>query len=100
MSRPAADSLFPYSRSAVASIAGVSPRAMGILQEGKVLKKRARGTGNWYAYSADDLLRIMLAKELTRLGLQVATIHSLFESIQTPTVRQRPRQRARRAVHQ
>jgi len=85
MSRPELDSLFPYSRSEVATIAGVGVPTIKTLHAGKVLPKRARGTGNWRSYSAEDMLRTMLAKELLRVGLNVASIHSLFESIQAPT---------------
>lgn len=69
----------------MAGITGATASTIKNLQEGKVLKKRAKGTGHWLGYDLEDALRIMLAKELIRVGLQVASIHSLFESIQHPT---------------
>jgi hypothetical protein len=69
----------------MAGITGATASTIKNLQVGQVLKKRPRGTGHWIGYDMEDALRIMLAKELIRLGFQVAGIHSLFESIQRPT---------------
>lgn len=85
MSRPTVDSLYPYTRGDLACIAGVSVPTIKNLQVGRVLPTRACGTGNWNGFDDEDALRTMLSKELLRVGLQVASIHSLFESIQQPT---------------
>jgi DNA-binding transcriptional MerR regulator len=85
MTRPSPDDPFPFTRGDVAAVCGVTASTIKNLQHGKVLKKRPRGTGNWNGYDMDDALRIMVAKELIRVGLQVASIHSLFEAIQKPT---------------
>jgi hypothetical protein len=51
-----------------------------------MLKKKARGTGNHLGFSADDALRIMVSRELLRVGVQVGSLRSLFASLETPSV--------------
>ncbi len=48
----------------------------------KFLRKRASGTGNYLGFSLDGALRIAVARELLRVGVQVASLHSLFASIE------------------
>lgn len=85
MSRPTLDSPFPYTRGDLAAITGVGVPTIKNLQVGRVLPTRTTGTGNPNGFDDEDVLRAMLAKELLRVGLQVASIHSLFEAVQTPT---------------
>ncbi|HXG89316.1 MAG TPA: hypothetical protein VNJ02_13350 [Vicinamibacterales bacterium] len=47
-----------------------------------LLNKKGEGTGNYLGYSMDDVVRIRVAKELLKVGVQVASIHGLFESIE------------------
>jgi hypothetical protein len=64
---------------------GVSaPSIKGIVRGVRALKRRAKGTGNWNAFSFDDALRIALAKELLRVGLKVSSVSSLFDAIEEP----------------
>lgn len=65
----------------------------------RALKKRRKGPGNWNGFDFDDALRIALAKELLRVGLQVASIDSLFQSIEKDWPRlRRPESRAEGAA--
>jgi hypothetical protein len=81
MTRPSPDSPTPYTRSQVARITGAPPPLVQKLGT-EVLKKRARGTGNHLGFSMEDALRIMVARELMRTGVQVSSLDSLFKRIE------------------
>lgn len=85
MTRPTPDSLYPYSRSDVVRMTGASNPQVKILGT-EVLKKQAQGTGNHLGYNDDDALRVMVSRELLRIGIQVSSIHSLFQSLETPAL--------------
>src|SRR5262245_38662893 len=82
MSRPSFDSAFPFTRQQVSAITGVTPPTVKILGTA-FLKKKPHGTGNYLGFSMDDAVRIAVAKELLRVGVQSASLHELFEAIET-----------------
>jgi len=81
MSRPSPDSPFPYTRTAAASLTGASAAQVRKLSN-RLLKKSASGTGNHLGHNLDDVLRITVSKELLRVGVRVASLHSVFASIE------------------
>jgi len=93
MTRPTPESPYPYTRSAAAILANLSNPVVKRLGK-QLLKKRSRGTGNFVGYNFDDVLRMKVAKELLHVGVNVASIHSLFAAIEKdwPRLRQ-PRTR-------
>jgi DNA-binding transcriptional MerR regulator len=61
---------------------GVGVPTIKNLQKGRVLRKRRAGSGNYHGYNFEDALRISVSKELLRVGLQVSSIQSLFDSLE------------------
>ncbi len=83
MPRPTSDSAFPFTRGAVSSMTGASvPVIKNLLRGIPALKKRHRGSGHWSAFDLDDALRVAVARELLRVGVQVAAIASVFAAIE------------------
>src|SRR5262245_7446067 len=84
MTRPSPGDPYPYSRGDLASMTGVGVPTIKNLQVGRVLKKRKRGTGHHHGYNCEDALRVSVSKELLRVGLQVRSIQSLFDALESP----------------
>jgi hypothetical protein len=71
----------PFTRSAAAVLAELSAPQVKKLGT-RLLRKRGRGKGHHLGHSLDDVLRMRLARELLSLGVQIASIHSLFAAIE------------------
>ena len=48
----------------------------------KFLKKKTKGTGHHLGFTFDDVLRMKVAKALMDVGVEIASLHSLFTSIE------------------
>jgi len=77
---------FPYSQADVVRATGASMPQVKKLAT-RLLRKKGRGTGNHLGFNFEDTLRIAVARELLRVGVDVSSIHSLFAAIETPKKR-------------
>jgi DNA-binding transcriptional MerR regulator len=60
-----------YKLSQVASVAGIGAPTLGAWLDRKLINIPASGTGNHRSFSRDDIVRVALVAELTRLGIAV-----------------------------
>jgi len=82
---PQLNESFPYSRTDICNLVAIGlPTLKNFMRGVRVLNKRQRGKATRPAFDLDDALRIALAKELLRVGVNVATISSLFDAIEQP----------------
>jgi hypothetical protein len=76
---------YPYSQSDVVRVTGASMPQVKKLAK-RLLRKKGQGRGNHLGFNFDDTLRIAVARELLRVGVDVSAIHSLFAGIEHPTL--------------
>jgi hypothetical protein len=77
-----------YTRGELAALTGTGVPTLKNLHRGRVIgtrgKRRKQGTGHPNSYAFEDALRVLVSKELLKVGLQVASIQSLFDALETP----------------
>lgn len=76
---------FRFSQGDVVRMTGASAPQVKKLTT-KLLRKKGRGSGKHLGFNFDDTLRIAVARELLRVGVDVASMHELFAAIETPRI--------------
>jgi hypothetical protein len=80
---PTANPDYPYSQGDVVRVTGASmPQVKKLATQ--LLRKKGRGSGKPLGFNFDDTLRIAVARELLRVGVDVSSMHSLFAAIESP----------------
>ena len=74
---------FPYSQSDVVRVTGASMPQVKKLAK-RLLRKKGSGSGKHLGFDFEDTLRIAVARDLLRVGVNVSSMHSLFAAIETP----------------
>jgi hypothetical protein len=77
-----------YNLSRICELAAVTPPVVKNLIRGKVIRKKAKGTGKYITFSLDEGVKLAVCKSLLVLGIEVANLRAMFAAIDRPSLPQ------------